>query len=59
MAEDTVSQQPDGSGAFEPGPGVPAIRVLQLEDNPLDAEYAAALSADSVPTLVEALPTLP
>ena len=33
MAEDTVSQQPDGSNAFEPGPGVAAIRVLQLEDS--------------------------
>ena len=52
MAEDTVSQQPDGSNAFGPDPGVAAIRVLQLEDNPVDAELVfRRLTADGLDAL--------
>jgi diguanylate cyclase (GGDEF)-like protein/PAS domain S-box-containing protein len=52
MAEDTVKQQPDSSGAFEAGAGAPAIRVLQLEDNAVDAELVLRrLKADGLAAL--------
>ncbi len=50
MAEDT--QQLDGSGAGTPGTAAPAIRVLQLEDNPVDAELVLRrLKADGLNVL--------
>ena len=52
MAEDTVRQQLDDSGALKPGPGAPAIRALQLEDNPVDAELVMRrLNADGLEVL--------
>jgi len=50
MREDTARQRPDGTGAFNPSPG--AIRVLQLEDNSVDAELVLRrLEADGLATL--------
>ena len=52
MAEDAVRQQLDESGALKPGPGAPAIRALQLEDNPVDAELVMRrLNADGLEVL--------
>jgi diguanylate cyclase (GGDEF)-like protein/PAS domain S-box-containing protein len=52
MAEDTVRQRSDGSGAFKPSSAAPGIRALQLEDNPADAELIMRrLAADGLDVL--------
>jgi diguanylate cyclase (GGDEF)-like protein/PAS domain S-box-containing protein len=49
---EATARQLEGSGAFKPGNGVPAVRVLQLEDNLLDAELIMRrLKADGLEVL--------
>jgi diguanylate cyclase (GGDEF)-like protein/PAS domain S-box-containing protein len=50
MGEDAVTQHSDG--ASKPGSGAAAIRVLQLEDNPVDAELVLRrLTSDGLTAL--------
>jgi diguanylate cyclase (GGDEF)-like protein/PAS domain S-box-containing protein len=52
MAEDLVKQL-DSTGGAKPNLAAPAIRVLQLEDNPVDAELVLRrLKADGLDVLV-------